>query len=218
MKMTTLRYAGGVAVVLVGVFLGGYGYGVRTTTLSDEARFQQREDLKGRIMGWVVERNPEARIRDFQGFPDALFRTAQEIGIEWEWLLALADKESGMRPEVVGMGGEIGLMQILPATGRAIAQKLGEEFDPPKVGGRERSGRPAYASLGTLGDPRVNLRWGGHYLKWQKDQFRSWPTTLRAYNRRPEHARQVRPWDRYAEEVTFRFVDLREQFRFSSRL
>jgi len=185
----------------------------------DLLRFQQHEALEARIMAWIVERNPEAKIRDFQGFPQALFRTAQEIGIEWEWLLALADTESSMKPDAVGMAGEIGLMQILPTTGRLIAQKLGEEFEPPKMGGRDRvTARPIYVTLGSLGEARTNLRWGAYYLKWQKDQFKSWPTALRAYNRNPDHARQHRPWDRYAETVTFRFVDLREQFRFVSRI
>jgi hypothetical protein len=43
--------------------------------------------------------------------------------------------------------------------------------------------------------------------------FKQWPVTLRAYNRNPDAAREDRPQDRYAEDIAFRFIALREQFR-----
>jgi soluble lytic murein transglycosylase-like protein len=172
------------------------------------SRHQARQHiLEGRILEWIVERNPNATLREFRGFVEELFAVSQETGVEWEWILSIAEKESQMRPDAVGAAGEIGLMQILPATGQLIADKIGDAWEPPVLA----KGR--YTSFGALGDPKKNIRYGATYLKWQRERFKSWATALRAYNRHPDRALERRPHDRYAETVVWNFVELRERFR-----
>ena len=205
-------------IVAGGLLLAGSGF---ATGFVSGARKQIGESdrqavVERRILDWIVERNPDAKIRDFNGFAQTLFAVSAETGIEWEWILAVADKESEMHPGTVGAHGEIGLMQILPATGKFIAERVKDQsFEAPgPVVARDRlTSKPVYATLGSLGDPRVNIRYGSLYLKWQKDVFKQWPATLRAYNRNPDHANEPRPDDRYAEDIAFTFIALRDHFR-----
>ena len=201
-----------IAVALTGV---GLGTGIRIGAQRQVAEASQRDAVGRQILNWIVDRNTDAKIRDFNGFVPTLFDVSRETNIEWEWILALADKESQMRPGAIGANGEIGLMQIMPATGKLIAARIKDQsFEEPGPIVRDRvTGKVGYASLGSLGDPRVNIRYGSLYLKWQKDVFKQWPVTLRAYNRNPDAAREDRPQDRYAEDIAFRFIALREQFR-----
>lgn len=209
---------------LVGLFLAGglllassaFGVGFVTGTRKQSMEADRHAIVERRILDWVVERNPDAKIRDFNGFAQTLFAVSRETGIEWEWILAVADKESEMHPGTVGAHGEIGLMQIMPATGKMIADRIKDqafEAPGPVVARDHATNKPVYASLGSLGDPRVNIRYGSLYLKWQKDVFKQWPATLRAYNRSPDHAHEARPNDRYAEDIAFTFIALRDQFR-----
>ncbi len=212
-RIKLIALTSGVAALLA---VAGFAVGFTAGTRNQIVEAGRHAAIERQILDWIVERNPEAKIRDFNGFAYTLFAVSKETGIEWEWILAVADKESQMHPASVGALGEIGLMQILPSTGKLIADRVKDPaFEAPgPVVSRERlTNKPVYASLGSLGDPRINLRYGALYLKWQKDVFKQWPTTLRAYNRNPDHAREVRPDDRYAEDIAFTFIALRDQFR-----
>lgn len=212
-RIKLIALTSGVAALLA---VAGFAVGFTAGTRNQIVEEGRHAAIERQILDWIVERNPEAKIRDFNGFAYTLFAVSKETGIEWEWILAVADKESQMHPASVGALGEIGLMQILPSTGKLIADRIKDpSFEAPgPVVSRERlTNKPVYASLGSLGDPRINLRYGALYLKWQKDVFKQWPTTLRAYNRNPDHAREVRPDDRYAEDIAFIFIALRDQFR-----
>ena len=212
-RIKRIASTSGVAALLA---VAGFAVGFTAGTRNQIVEEGRHAAIERQILDWIVERNPEAKIRDFNGFAYTLFAVSKETGIEWEWILAVADKESQMHPASVGALGEIGLMQILPSTGKLIADRIKDpSFEAPgPVVSRERlTNKPVYASLGSLGDPRINLRYGALYLKWQKDVFKQWPTTLRAYNRNPDHAREVRPDDRYAEDIAFIFIALRDQFR-----
>lgn len=176
---------------------------LQTTMLEQKAKEQ-------RITAWIVERNPEATIRDFADFPTTLLTESAKAGIDFRIVLAMIDKESQFNPRAVGSSGEIGLMQILPATGATVAKQSGREFKPPV---KNKPGAPkAYADLGTLGDPKENITIGVAYLKQQVDRFGMSPIAIRAYNRNPDNAKQHRPWDRYAEDVGLRLVTLVHEF------
>jgi soluble lytic murein transglycosylase-like protein len=47
---------------------------------------------------------------------------------------------------------------------------------------------------------------GTTYLRWQIQRYGFNATALRAYNRNPDKATENRPLDRYAEEVSFRYL------------
>lgn len=171
---------------------------------------REGDHTRSRIIAWIVERNPEATIKDFQRFPETLLEAAARAEVDYRIILAVADKESQMRPRAVGANGEIGLMQLLPATAALVAKRLEDSSYEPPV--RGRAGQ--YASLGSLADPTVNVRYGIEYLRWQVERFDGVnATALRAYNRRPENAREHRPTDRYAEDVALKFLSLSATLR-----
>jgi soluble lytic murein transglycosylase len=82
-------------------------------------------------------------------------------------LAALIKTESGFRAEAESPKGALGLMQIMPDTGRWIAEQLGDdEFDPR-----------------LLTDPEVNLMMGSWYLAHLFEEFNNDPIlVLAAYN------------------------------------
>jgi hypothetical protein len=202
----------GLQVALFGLTLAVvpvvYSRGLTQGQIAQVSVDRQRMDLERRIIGVIVERNPQATIRDFGGFPRALLDVAEAARVDFRILLAIAYKESGFRPDMVGRAGEIGLMQILPATAEAVAKRLGLDYTPPVPG---RNG--AYGSLGSLADPTFNVRVGAEYLRWQIDRYGLNALALRAYNRNPDKATEHWPLDRYAEEVSLRYLALAHALR-----
>ena len=80
--------------------------------------------------------------------------------------LAIARQESLFDPRALSRSGAIGLMQIMPKTGRFIAQKLGEkEFRKEK-----------------LYEPELNYRFGSYYFKKLLKRFKLFPLAAAAYN------------------------------------
>ena len=62
---------------------------------------------------------------------DDLFRYyADDISWDWRLLAALAYTESNFNPDVVSWAGARGLMQLMPATARAMGVPAGKESDP----------------------------------------------------------------------------------------
>lgn len=62
---------------------------------------------------------------------DELFKKyAKEIGWDWRMLASLAYTESNFDPNVISWAGARGLMQLMPATARAMGMPVGKENDP----------------------------------------------------------------------------------------
>jgi len=185
-----------------------YSSGLRQGQADVVTAQRERKDLEQKIIALIVERNPQATIRDFAEFPQVLLDVAESVKLDFRVLLAIADKESGFHPDTVGGSGEIGLMQILPATAELVAKRLGLEYTAPVAA------KPGpYASLGSLADPAFNVRVGAEYLRWQIDRYGLNATALRAYNRNPDKATEDRPLDRYAEDVSLRYLVLAHALR-----
>jgi soluble lytic murein transglycosylase len=84
------------------------------------------------------------------------------------WLvLALIRQESLFDPEALSPVGARGLMQVMPATGRALADSMAwTDFHP-----------------GQLDIPAVALHFGASYLEARMRQFEAfWPAVLASYN------------------------------------
>jgi soluble lytic murein transglycosylase len=167
-----------------------------------------RDEFEQKIRACIVARNPNAALRDFAGFAQVLREVASSANIDFRIILAVIDKESGFKADAVGTSGEIGLMQLLPSTAKLVVKKLGLDWTPPVIG---KNG--AYTSLGSLADPKFNVRVGATYLRWQIERYGVNPTALRAYNRNPDKAREHRPLDRYAEEVSLRYLVIAQAIR-----
>lgn len=203
MSLKNQLLVGGVLVfgVLAGIagFVQGSKYGVKVAS-AETAASDEREQ---KMLAFIVKRNPQATIRDYAALPAHILRVAREHGIDYRLIMAVIDKESEFHHDRIGTSGEIGLMQIMPSTAAQIAKRLNDASYRAPVGGPRN-----YTSLGTLGDPKRNIDYGVQYLAWQVQEFGMGPVALRAYNRNPDNAKQHRPEDRYAEEVSFRFVAL----------
>lgn len=85
------------------------------------------------------------------------------------WVLGLTRSESLFMHDIRSPAGAIGLMQIMPNTGRSLAKTLNV---------------PWRGNL-TLIDPTVNVRFGTYYLKQQLERFGHPALATAAYNAGP---------------------------------
>jgi hypothetical protein len=96
---------------------------------------------------------------------DKVITKAQELGVDPRLALSLAYVESGLRQNKTGGAGEIGIMQVMPATGKLLGYK---EED--------------------LRDADKNLEAGLKYLKQNMDRYNNDPILATvAYNAGPDH-------------------------------
>ncbi len=102
-------------------------------------------------------------------FPRLLEQEASSWGIDPLLLAAIIRQESLFDPWVSSPAGAIGLMQIIPSTGKAIASAL----DWPEFSEKD------------LERPWISLRFGTWYLVKQKERFGHWFKALAAYNAGP---------------------------------
>ncbi|MFA6112116.1 MAG: transglycosylase SLT domain-containing protein, partial [Candidatus Latescibacterota bacterium] len=102
---------------------------------------------------------------------------ADEAGLDPFIIMAVIRQESAFAADAVSAAGAVGLMQLLPQTGRTVARELGiHSFDDRQ-----------------LTEPRLALRLGARYLRDQVRQFAVGPAAslslelaLAAYNAGPE--------------------------------
>ena len=91
---------------------------------------------------------------------------ARRAGYSPEFVLAVIRVESGGDPLAVSSKGALGLMQLLPTTGRAVAAELELRWDGPQ----------------TLFDPVANVRLGVAYLERLRARYGNLSIALTAYN------------------------------------
>ncbi len=82
-------------------------------------------------------------------------KNAAKFGIDPYWILSIMREESHFKADTLSRSNAMGLMQILPSTGKWIAGKLGE-----KGFNKDR-----------LWNPDVNIRYGSWYLRYLADLF-----------------------------------------------
>jgi soluble lytic murein transglycosylase-like protein len=114
----------------------------------------------------LAERAPELDELQKEGVARAVVKAEQEHGLPALLVLALIEQESHFRPKARGPGGSLGLMQLMPASARAVADRHGI----PWQGAR------------TLHDPVKNVHLGVLYLAEMRDLFGSPDLAMAAYN------------------------------------
>jgi soluble lytic murein transglycosylase len=95
-----------------------------------------------------------------------LVAEARRASFSPEFVLAVIRVESGGDPLAVSPKGALGLMQLLPDTGRAVASELGLLWEGPE----------------TLFDPVANVRLGIAYLEELRARYGNLSIALTAYN------------------------------------
>lgn len=108
-------------------------------------------------------------------FEDALMPQLRKLKLNPAWVYGLIRSESLFQTDAVSRVGALGLMQLMPATGRHVAKRLGLTFED-----------------GALLDPDTNLKLGSAYLDQILQRFDgSEPLATAAYNAGP---RRVASW------------------------
>lgn len=148
-----------------------------------EALNERGYTLTGIGMGWNLyeregEWNPRL-LRVIYPFPfrNLVVPEALDQGLDPHLVAGLIRRESAFSPVVVSGAGATGLMQIVPATGRALARGAGlRSFD-----------------AGLLTRPEVNIHLGTRFFADLLDRFGGdLPLVLAAYNAGPTRANEWR--------------------------
>ena len=109
---------------------------------------------------------------------EAVTREAQSRELDPSWVYAVARQESAMFPEARSPAGALGLMQLMPSTGKAVAKKLNY---PMK-------------STNQLLEPDTNIHLGTYYLRQVLDRFNNNPVlATAAYNAGPHRVSRWKP-------------------------
>jgi soluble lytic murein transglycosylase len=121
-------------------------------------------------------------------YKDAVFESARSRGLDPYYVAGLIRQESEFNPVAKSPASALGLMQLMPATGRMLGRKDG-------MG-------PVTTSL--LFNPSVSIRLGTQYLRGQLDSWDGdWYRTLAAYNAGPGRVHQWLAWANFKEPVEF---------------
>jgi soluble lytic murein transglycosylase-like protein len=146
----------------------------------------------------LAERAAQLSELEREGVARAIVKAEQEHGLPALLVLALIEQESHFRPKARGPGGSLGLMQLMPASARAVA---------------ERHGMPWHGTR-TLHDPVKNVHLGVLYLAEMRELFGSTDLAMAAYNIGPgavqrRLARGLSCKGPYVTGVLYRFQSLR---------
>ncbi|HET7921682.1 MAG TPA: transglycosylase SLT domain-containing protein [Gammaproteobacteria bacterium] len=101
------------------------------------------------------------------GYRDTLLPALHKLHVDPAWVYGLIRAESLFFPGAVSGAGAMGLMQLMPSTGRDVAQRLGLTLDEDR----------------DLLDPHTSLTLGSHYMSRLLERFHgSEPLATAAYN------------------------------------
>ncbi|WP_439517995.1 transglycosylase SLT domain-containing protein [Hydrogenophaga sp.] len=178
-----------------------YTVGLHTPGGMPERELLAAADLACRHELWdrcinTSERTPQA-LDHAQRFPlphrEAVVPRAREIGLDPAYVYGLIRQESRFITDARSGVGASGLMQVMPATARWTARKIGlTDFRP-----------------GQINDRDTNILIGTAYLKFALDDFEgSLPLAAAAYNAGPGRSRAWRngptmPGEVWAENIPF---------------
>lgn len=125
--------------------------------------------IVGKLWDNWIERFPPAYIDIFKEALDG-----KELPLSYS--LAISRQESALQPMVISPAGARGLMQLMPATAKDIAQKISDL---------------QYHSVEQLYEPETNIVIGTHFLESMYQQFqKNRILSAAAYNAGPARARR----------------------------
>ena len=126
--------------------------------------------LSAVLVFWVLPNLLRSRFK--LNYTELILQYSDEYDLEPSLVAGVIYTESSFNPNATSRVGAKGLMQIMPDTGREIAEKLGEPFDE-----------------NNLYDPETSIRYGCFYLRQQLNRFdQNVAVTLAAYNAGPHRA------------------------------
>jgi len=159
------------------------------------AEFARRNELWDRAIN-TAERTRSVHdfsLRYLAPYRDRFRSYAQEHGLDEAWVFGIARQESRFISDARSSAGAMGLMQLMPATARWVAGKLGI-----------KGFRQAIVT-----DLDINISLGTYYLKHVMEVLDHQPVLASAgYNAGPGRAQAWRPYEEmegaiYAESIPF---------------
>jgi soluble lytic murein transglycosylase len=117
--------------------------------------FEKRLGLEGNILKTVENRLPKKFKKDARNITQAIIKESQKHSLDPYFVMAMIAGESSFNPVAVGPVGEIGLMQLRPATGEWMAEKINFQWKGDA----------------TLRDPVANIKLGTAYIAWLREKF-----------------------------------------------
>lgn len=167
---------------------------------SDDVLLRLASELndRGRTMdginiGWELRRRgrswDKTLLRVVYPFPyrDLVMSFAEERGLDPYLLAGLIRQESAFVPDIVSHAGAVGLMQVMPATGRELARAVG----------------PTAFQRDVLTTPEVNMHLGTRFLSDLLGRYPDLPLVLSAYNAGPTRANRWRRFPEAADPARF---------------
>lgn len=133
-----------------------------------QADVEARDDaeLVEHIVGRLASRRASLSARELRALAETIVREARAQGLEPHLVAAVIEVESAGHHRAVSHVGALGLMQILPETGRELAAKHGVPWSGPD----------------TLFDPQINVKLGVAYLRELTNRYGDVSIALAAYN------------------------------------
>lgn len=150
--------------------------------------------IEGINLGWALVRAEEPWNRRLltilYPFPqrEMVELEARESGLDPILVAALIRQESAWDRDIVSHAGAVGLMQVMPATGRQLARAIGPSRFTPE----------------SLESAEVNLHLGSRFLRDMLDRFGpDLPLVLSAYNAGPTRARRWQQFPEAGDRLSF---------------
>jgi soluble lytic murein transglycosylase len=159
------------------------------------AKFENKQNLEKNIHEVVKNRLPKKFKYKAYSVARAIIVESQKNSLDPYFVMAVISGESSFNPLAVGPVGEIGMMQIRPATGEWMSKLLKTKWRGDK----------------SLQDPITNIKLGAAYLAWLRTKFEGHGQLyLAAYNMGPKAvknavSRDVFPKD-YPIHVMKRYI------------
>jgi len=173
----------------------GFAYAVA------EALNERGHTLNGVRLGWTIKGEEDSWNRRLleivHPFPyrDIILAEARARRLDPYVVAGLIRQESLFQARAVSSAGAIGLMQVMPNTGRSLARQAGLRDFSPEL----------------LKEPEINIHLGTLYLRQQMDRYdRRLPRVLSAYNAGPQ---RVTRWSGFPEFGDDRLFTERIPFR-----
>ncbi len=111
--------------------------------------------INSQIYRWTKNRLPKSYRYQHAKIAQTIIDESLKYGFDPVFLLSVIQSESRFNPEAKGRHGEVGLMQILPPTGKWIAEKSGQQWK----------------GTSSLKDNIANIRLGAAYFAFLRDRF-----------------------------------------------
>jgi soluble lytic murein transglycosylase-like protein len=148
------------------------GTGSRSIVKTVEIRERIKPKDLVRIYSIVRSHRPDVAESEIWRLSEVIHEESAKRRLDPLLVLAVIRVESGFRSAAVSPVGARGIMQIMPDTGKFLAETLAGEY----------GFRPAAFKPESLDDPVLNLRLGIYYLHDLQKQFRQLDVALTAYN------------------------------------